>query len=65
VNYTWHGRAPAEAAQRSGERAGHVYMGVDVYGRGTWGGGGFRSAAAVSAAFHAGTLPLARHWWSR
>eukprot|EP00884_Botryococcus_braunii_P001998 jgi/Botrbrau1/1179/Bobra.0162s0062.1 len=54
VNYTWHGRAPQQAAERAGPRAAHVFMGVDVYGRGTWGGGGFRTSVALSAAFEAG-----------
>jgi mannosyl-glycoprotein endo-beta-N-acetylglucosaminidase len=54
VNYTWHAKAPGQAAAAAGNRARDVYMGIDVFGRGTWGGGGFKSHVALTAAFEAG-----------
>lgn len=57
MNYTWHARAPAQAAAAAGARARQVYMGIDVFGRGTWGGGGFRTHVALAAAFDAGFPP--------
>jgi hypothetical protein len=35
----WKAVTPAEVAARAGSRARDVYLGVDVHGRGTYGGG--------------------------
>jgi mannosyl-glycoprotein endo-beta-N-acetylglucosaminidase len=42
------------SAHEAGERAYDVYMGVDVFGRHTYGGGGFQSDVALKAAQEAG-----------
>ncbi|KAF5835216.1 glycosyl hydrolase family 85-domain-containing protein [Dunaliella salina] len=39
LNYHWKSGTPAEVAAVAGSRACDVYMGVDVHGRGTFGGG--------------------------
>ena len=48
---------PALAAARAGKRAHDVYMGVDCFGRGSFGGGGLACHVAAQAAREAG-LPL-------
>lgn len=54
VNYTWTpDKLPATTAA-AGARAASVYMGVDVFGRGSYGGGGFGSKLALAAAVEAG-----------
>lgn len=42
----------------AGERAIDVYMGIDVFGRNTFGGGGMHSDVALRAAFSAGRESL-------
>ena len=49
VNYTWKPAAAALTAAAAGERRFDVFMGVDVFGRGTLGGGGMRSDVALKA----------------
>lgn len=46
----------------AGSRACDVYMGVDVFGRGSFEGGQLRSGLAVEAAFSAGAVQLLRAW---
>ena len=48
--------APAECAARAGSRAAEVFMGIDVFGRNTFGGGGFRSGRALRVAAAAGLI---------
>ncbi|XP_038876448.1 cytosolic endo-beta-N-acetylglucosaminidase 1-like isoform X2 [Benincasa hispida] len=41
VNYNWNEGTPEKSAVVAGERKHDVYMGIDVFGRGTFGGGGW------------------------
>ncbi|GBG70253.1 hypothetical protein CBR_g6382 [Chara braunii] len=50
TNYCWKERSPAACALAAGTRASDVYMGVDVFGRNTYGGGGYHCDLAVKAA---------------
>lgn len=50
-----------QAAAEAGPRAADVYMGVDVFGRGTYGGGGLTCNVAIKAAFDAGAEPHLQH----
>ena len=68
LNYHWSGAHLAQSAQAAGRRKFDVYAvristiitsrshlkGVDVFGRGTYGGGGFNSRTAAEAAIQAG-----------
>ncbi|KAK9806678.1 hypothetical protein WJX73_007371 [Symbiochloris irregularis] len=54
VNYTWKAGTPQQAAAAAGHRAQDVYMGIDVFGRNTFGGGGFNCDAAASVARQGG-----------
>jgi len=57
TNYWWTAATPAVAAgaaAAAGRPPADVYMGVDVHGRGTYGGGGWGVATAVRAAAAAG-----------
>ncbi|KAK9845515.1 hypothetical protein WJX81_008418 [Elliptochloris bilobata] len=54
VNYTWRAGTPVQAAAHAGERAHDVYMGIDVFGRGSIGGGGLACHVAARAARAAG-----------
>ncbi|EFJ50266.1 hypothetical protein VOLCADRAFT_58694, partial [Volvox carteri f. nagariensis] len=54
VNYTWREGAPEQAAAAAGGRAADVFMGVDVFGRGSYGGGKDNCSVALSAARSAG-----------
>jgi hypothetical protein len=40
VNYTWKQNTPLECAAVAQDRRADVFMGIDVFGRGTYGGGG-------------------------
>ncbi|KAF8397213.1 hypothetical protein HHK36_016121 [Tetracentron sinense] len=44
VNYTWKENYPKLSAGVAGERKFDVYMGIDVFGRGTYGGGQWKSS---------------------
>ncbi|KAI8371465.1 glycosyl hydrolase family 85-domain-containing protein [Radiomyces spectabilis] len=58
LNYWWKESYPDESvrlAERRGRNGADVYFGTDVWGRHTFGGGGFRSANAVEVASLAGT----------
>ncbi|DBB01203.1 TPA: hypothetical protein ACH3X1_001085 [Trebouxia sp. C0004] len=54
INYTWKEDTPAQAAAVAGARKHDVYMGVDVFGRNTYGGGGMTCDVALTAARSAG-----------
>lgn len=59
VNYTWGRGTPGEvlsylAEQMPGRRPSEVFLGVDVYGRGTYGGGGDSTHTAVAHAMSHG-----------
>uniref|UniRef100_A0A0D9WFE0 mannosyl-glycoprotein endo-beta-N-acetylglucosaminidase n=1 Tax=Leersia perrieri TaxID=77586 RepID=A0A0D9WFE0_9ORYZ len=46
-NYTWKAKYPQESAVVAGERKYDVYMGIDVYGRNTFGGGQWNTKVAL------------------
>uniref|UniRef100_J3M649 mannosyl-glycoprotein endo-beta-N-acetylglucosaminidase n=2 Tax=Oryza brachyantha TaxID=4533 RepID=J3M649_ORYBR len=46
-NYTWMKKYPQESAAVAGERKYDVYMGIDVYGRNTFGGGQWNTNVAL------------------
>ena len=54
INYTWKEDTPAKAAAVAGDRRRDVYMGVDVFGRNTYGGGGMTCNVALKAAHSPG-----------
>ena len=54
INYTWKEGTPGQAAAVAGARKHDVYMGVDVFGRNTYGGGGMACNLALTAARSAG-----------
>ncbi|KAI8087826.1 endo-b-N-acetylglucosaminidase [Gilbertella persicaria] len=58
INYWWRKEYP-EMTRRMAERCGKsgfdVYFGTDVWGRGTFGGGGFNSHKAIKTATYANT----------
>eukprot|EP00899_Mesostigma_viride_P000221 jgi/Mesvir1/1019/Mv17552-RA.1 len=65
TNYPWKATTPAECAQRAGKaRACDVWMGIDVHGRNTFGGGGFQCDVAINASLPAGvsTAVFAPGW---
>ncbi|CAH9121492.1 unnamed protein product [Cuscuta epithymum] len=47
VNYTWKETYPMESASVAGERKFDVYMGIDVFGRNTYGGGQWTTNVAL------------------
>ena len=54
INYTWTEGTPAEVRATAGNRAFDVYLGIDAFGRGTYGGGGLACNVALIAARHEG-----------
>ncbi|GIL75646.1 hypothetical protein Vretifemale_5384 [Volvox reticuliferus] len=50
VNYTWGEDVPAAVAAAAGSRAADVFMGIDVFGRGSYGGGKDNCPVALCAA---------------
>ncbi|KAJ7568961.1 hypothetical protein O6H91_01G054600 [Diphasiastrum complanatum] len=54
INYTWKEEYAKVSAIAARHRAFDVYMGVDVFGRNTFGGGGFNSNIALKVAQEAG-----------
>eukprot|EP00123_Amoebidium_parasiticum_P006946 comp17765_c0_seq1/m.17793 comp17765_c0_seq1/g.17793 ORF comp17765_c0_seq1/g.17793 comp17765_c0_seq1/m.17793 type:complete len:787 (-) comp17765_c0_seq1:308-2668(-) len=48
LNYTWKPEGLDQSVLCAGSRADDVYVGVDVFGRGCPGGGGFNSCAAMA-----------------
>ncbi|KAI8924785.1 glycosyl hydrolase family 85-domain-containing protein [Entophlyctis helioformis] len=55
VNYTWDADYPAASAALAGDRVRDVYTGIDVWGRNTYGGGGFNAHKALRCISKAGT----------
>jgi endo-beta-N-acetylglucosaminidase D len=52
VNYTWKKESPEECAREAGHRAADVFMGIDVFGRGSFGGGQYNvSRRSVESLF--------------
>ncbi|KAF8949506.1 hypothetical protein BGZ47_000047 [Haplosporangium gracile] len=47
TNYTWHERAVGESVALAGPRNRDVYTGIDIWGRNTFGGGGFTTYKAL------------------
>ncbi|KAJ4970389.1 hypothetical protein NE237_003488 [Protea cynaroides] len=47
VNYTWKANYPKLSAAVAGERKYDVYMGIDVFGRNTYGGGQWKTKVAL------------------
>eukprot|EP00955_Chlamydomonas_euryale_P076275 362599-Chlamydomonas_euryale.AAC.3 len=54
TNYAWTADAPRAAAAAAGARAAGVFFGTDVWGRGTYGGGGWNCAEALRVCASAG-----------
>jgi mannosyl-glycoprotein endo-beta-N-acetylglucosaminidase len=54
LNYCWKPSTLPESLAAAGARAHDVLVGVDVYGRGCFGGGGFNTNLALAAAKAAG-----------
>lgn len=50
INYTWNMDNLALSALNAGDRIIDVYTGIDVFGRNCFGGGGFNTSSALSAA---------------
>ncbi|KAE8669379.1 Cytosolic endo-beta-N-acetylglucosaminidase 2 [Hibiscus syriacus] len=47
ANYWWEDNYPKQSAEVAGDRKFDVYMGIDVFGRGTYGGGGWNTNVAL------------------
>ncbi|XP_060178915.1 cytosolic endo-beta-N-acetylglucosaminidase 1 isoform X1 [Lycium barbarum] len=47
VNYTWRENYPKQSAEVAGDRKFDVYMGIDVFGRNTYGGGQWTTNLAL------------------
>lgn len=47
LNYFWTPENIANSALAAGDRTCDVYVGIDVFGRSTYGGGGFNSCKAL------------------
>ncbi|KAF0424483.1 glycoside hydrolase [Gigaspora margarita] len=47
VNYTWSEEYPELSAQKAGSRKRNVYTGIDIWGRNTYGDGGFTTYKAL------------------
>eukprot|EP00887_Chlorella_sp_A99_P005924 scaffold29.g5924.t1 len=54
INYTWKDWTPADVAAAAGRRAHDCLMGIDCWGRGTYGGGGMECGVALHASAAAG-----------
>ena len=54
TNYHWARNYPTDCALEAAGRRLDVYMGIDVFGRGTWGGGGFHVDSALRVIQNAG-----------
>lgn len=54
TNYAWKADDPSRSALAAEGRRWDVYTGVDVFGRGTWGGGGFDADKALAQIRRAG-----------
>ncbi|KAF3433352.1 hypothetical protein FNV43_RR24454 [Rhamnella rubrinervis] len=47
INYTWRANYPSRSAAVAGDRKFDVYMGIDVFGRNTYGGGQWNTNVAL------------------
>ncbi len=54
INYTWKEGDPNAIRDAAGDRRGDVFIGVDCFGRGTYGGGGMNTYVPVDAINNAG-----------
>lgn len=54
TNYCWKADYPSACALEAEARRFDVYMGIDTFGRGTWGGGGFDTDKALGKIQRAG-----------
>lgn len=50
LNYTWTPEHLSRSASQAGDRLLDVYVGIDIFGRNCFGGGGFNTSAALSVA---------------
>ncbi len=48
LNYTWTAEHLSRSVVKAGDRIQDVYVGIDIFGRNCFGGGGFNTAAAVT-----------------
>lgn len=55
TNYTWKSTYPSESALLAGDRNYSVFTGIDFWGRGQYGGGGFNVHKAIRVIQKAGT----------
>eukprot|EP00172_Hildenbrandia_rubra_P002726 Plantae.Rhodophyta-Hildenbrandia_rubra.ctg3805.p1 GENE.Plantae.Rhodophyta-Hildenbrandia_rubra.ctg3805~~Plantae.Rhodophyta-Hildenbrandia_rubra.ctg3805.p1 ORF type:complete len:631 (-),score=106.79 Plantae.Rhodophyta-Hildenbrandia_rubra.ctg3805:7706-9598(-) len=55
TNYHWSREAPVRSSVRAGSRRADIFTGIDVFGRGTYGGGGFHTHVALRAIKQGGT----------
>lgn len=55
TDYHWEEKSPSQSADFAGPRSYDVFTGIDVFGRGTFGGGGFQSSHALQVSFTSGT----------
>ncbi len=51
LNYNWSVSDLSSSRALAGERRGEVYVGVDVFGRGCYGGGGFNSCKVKNCTY--------------
>ena len=47
LNYNWNEQVLASSRALAGDRSSDVYVGIDVFGRGCYGGGGFNSCKVL------------------
>lgn len=47
LNYGWDEAALEESISNAGNRASDIYVGIDVHGRGVFGGGGFSTSKVI------------------
>ena len=50
INYKWEEASAQEMSQLAGARRPQVYLGIDVHGRGSFGGGGWNCDVALAVA---------------
>lgn len=55
TNYHWDRNAPVRSAVKAGTRRTDVFTGIDIFGRNTYGGGGFQTHLALRAIKQGGT----------
>lgn len=66
TDYHWKPGMPERSAQFAGDDNWKVFTGTDVYGRGTWGGGGFDTKVGVEASSSTSCAIFAPGWtWEK